>query len=217
MAARMFQVRLLMGLLPFLGFALWQGLQSDSQYYEKSPTEIRAALKSAHLPTHILGQNIRGSSVRTPDDKTVVTALLGPEGRDAMYFVTTIEADGSGSEVTTVVKPPEGELASRASEALEKNALAAGMLDQLAQEHVAAAIEGRPFDMMFATAPAAKGMLAAMPGMSEHINRANATASEFAKAEQDWAERREEEEFREEYGDDWGASGTDHSDGWGDE
>jgi len=190
------------------GAVLLVACGGGGKYYEKTPEQVASALKSAHLPVHVLGGTVAGSRVSQPDDDTVVTALLDRNGSEVMRFVTTFTPDGPGARVATEIRPPEGNNKDRATEAMQANGFAMGMMKKLADEHVAAAIEGRPFDMMFASPPMAKGMMGAMPGMQERINQANETASEFARMEQ-------EAEFEREYGDDWGASGSDAADGWG--
>ena len=186
----------------------WRPAAAQGQYYEKTPEQIASALRAAHLPVHVLGGAVAGSRVTQPDSGTVVTALLDNRGSEVMRFVTTVTPDGTGARVATEIRPPEGANKDRATEAMRANGFATGMMEKLAVEHVAAAIEGRPFDMMFASPPMAKGMVGAVPGMSEQIDQANEAASEFARMEQ-------EAEFEREYGDDWGASGPDAADGWG--
>ena len=211
----LFKIRLLMGLVPALGAVLWMGMDSGSTYYDQSPAQVQSALKAAHLPTHILGSSISGSRVRVLDDGSVVTALIDMGGREAMHFVTTIEPDGEGAQVSTEVKAPDGELAEHAPISMKQNAFTVGLLGKLAQEHTASAIEGRPFDMMFASAPATKGMLAAMPGMDQQINQANEAANSFAKNEQEWAKTSQEREFSKSYDDGWAASSDGDDGGWG--
>ena len=65
--------------------------------------KVREALAAAYVPTHILGQYVKGSRVSTPDDHTVVTALVDENGMELMRFVTTVTPDGEGSEVSTEV------------------------------------------------------------------------------------------------------------------
>ena len=178
------------------------------EYYEKTPQEVSSALKSAYLPVHVLGSTVVNSRVSQPDRNTVVTALLDRDGSELMRFVTTLTPDGTGTRVATEIRPPEGRNKDRAGAAMKANGFAMGMMEKLAEEHVAAAIEGRPFDMTFATPPMAKGMMGAVPGMSERIDAANETAAEFSRYQQ-------EAEFEREYGDDWGRSAGDAADGWG--
>lgn len=154
-------------------------------HYDKSPEQVAAALKAAHLPTHVLGGNIKRSRVTQPDASTVVTALVAADGSEAMRFVTTITPDGSGSRVLTEVQAPEGQNAESASRAMASEGYAMALMGGLANEHVAAAIEGRPFDMLFAANPMAKEALRNKPGVQEQINRANASAARMARMEQD--------------------------------
>lgn len=151
-------------------------------YYEKSPENVRKSLKSARLPYHILGSTAAGSSVKTPDDQTVITTILDKNRSELMRFVTTITPEGTGSRVNTVIAPPEGANAERAQKAMQENGFATVMLDKLAAEHVAAAVEGRPFDMMFATPAMAKGMINANPEMRAAMNEANASAAAMNEA-----------------------------------
>lgn len=194
-------------LLCVAGAVLLAACGNSGKYYEKTPEQVAAALQSAYLPTHVLGGSVAGSRVTQADSNTVVTALVDAQGNELMRFITTITPEGAGSRVATEIRPPEGTHKNRASEAMQKNGLAMGLMDGLANEHVAAAIEGRPFDMMFAN-PMAKGMAGAIPGMREQIDQANAGAMEMAQAEQ-------EAEFRSEYGDEWGSSDGGAGDDWG--
>lgn len=208
------KVRLLLGLAPALGAVLWMGWDGGETYYEKPPSEVMSALSSAYVPTHILGSYVKGSRVTMPDGKTVVTALIDENGAELMRFVTTVEADGTGSLVDTVVEAPEGEHAKGAAEAMKSQAFTMSLMEKLADEHVAAAIEGRPFDML-AFNPMAKGMAQSM-GYGEQIDEANAAAMEFSRMDQQgttesgfaddsWVEPASTEPV-EDYqgGDDWG-------------
>jgi hypothetical protein len=181
-----FQIRLLMGLVPFLGAILWWGIDSRDKYYEKSPYDVRASLAAAHVPTHILGQYVKGSRVTTPDDETVVTALIDENGTELMRFVTSVRPDGAGSQVDTEVLAPEGAHAARAAEVMKKQAFTMALMQKLADEHVAASIEGRPFDIL-AFNPMAKGVAEAA-GYGDTFAQANADGAEFAKMEQELAE-----------------------------
>ncbi|MDE8650830.1 hypothetical protein [Novosphingobium album (ex Liu et al. 2023)] len=178
---------------------LLAGCGASGTHYDKTPQQVAAALRSAYLPTHILGSTVKGSRVSQASDGAIVTALLDENGRELMRFVTTVTPDGAGSRVATAVEPPHGANAERAGKAMAQNGYAMGLMKLLAKEHVAAAIEGRPFDMMFASPPMAKEMLGAMPDVQARINQANAGAMDEARADQDG----ESEEFTE---DDWGGS-----------
>jgi hypothetical protein len=179
----LFQIRLLMGLVPFLGVVLWWGWDSGAKHYDKAPHEVHSALAAAYVPTHILGQYVKGSRVSSPDENTVVTALIDENGAELMRFVTTVTPDGTGSEVQTVVEAPEGEHSARAAEAMKKQAFTMALMQKLADEHVASAIEGRPFDML-AFNPMAKKMADAA-GYGETFAEASATAAEISRDEQD--------------------------------
>lgn len=177
-----FKIRLLLGLVPLLGAVLWMGVDGGETYYEKPPSAVMSALSSAYVPTHILGSHVEGSRVTMPDGKTVVTALIDRNGAELMRFVTTVRADGTGSLVDTVVEGPTGRHAERAAEAMKSQAFTMSFMEKLADEHVAAAIEGRPFDML-AFNPMAKGLAQSM-GYGEHIDAANAAGSTFSQADQ---------------------------------
>lgn len=158
----------------------------QGKYYEQTPQAIHAALRSATLPYHVLGSMAQGSRVTRPDNNTVVTAVLGPNQSEMIRFVTTITPDGTGSRVLVEVRPPEGNNSARAAQAMKSNGFAMAMMKKLADEHVAAAIEHRPFDMMFATDPMAKGMIGANPGMQEQIDAANRGAADINQAQRDF-------------------------------
>lgn len=199
----LFQIRLLLGLVPLLGGVLWLGMDSGGKHFAKSPSDVKAALSAAYLPTHVLGSYVKGSRVSISGD-TVVTALIDESGAELMRFVTTVTPDGSGSIVDTEVEAPEGIHAKGAAEAMKSQAFTMSLMAKLADEHVAAAIEGRPFDMMFGN-PMAKQMASAVPGMQEQIDDANAGAAEMSRFEQD-------EEYGADYGDDWGSAEGETSD-----
>ena len=159
---------------------------ASGDYYEKPPAEVAKAIKGAYLPTHVLGSQIKRSRVTQPSPDTVVTTLLGAGGREMMHFVTTITPDGSGSRVSTELSIPEG-VKDRLDEAVSKDPMAAhamGVMQMLAEEHVAAAIEGRPFDMTLGN-PNAKAAMAMNPEMKQHVDAANAAAAEMSRYEQE--------------------------------
>lgn len=208
-------LRYCLGLVPALAIVIWMGLDSGSSRYDRSPGEVRGALMGAHVPTHILGDTVSGSRVRREGENTVITALLDPSGREIMHFVTTIVPDGDGSQVSTEVHAAPGPAEPNGREAFGKNGFARAMLDKLAQEHVAAAIEERPFDMMFAAPPGAKQMIGMSPDMKDKIDNANASASEIAKYQQEAQAAHRQQQFRERYGENWGDSGFDDTGDWG--
>jgi hypothetical protein len=209
-------LRYTLGLVPAFALVLWMGANDGSQSYERSPQQVREALRSAQVPIHVLGENIAGSVVRDERADIVVTALVDRNGAEVLHFVTTIEPDGDGSAVTTELRPAHGRNAQNVSGALSANLRAAGLLEKLASEHVAAAIEGRPFDIMFAAPPMADPIMTAVaPGVKDKIAEANQTASELAKAHGELAEAERRRKFTEEHGEDWAASSHTPDDGWG--
>jgi hypothetical protein len=172
-------------LLAMLGSLLLASCGASGTHYEKSPQAVVAALKMATLPYHVLGDRAQGSRVSQPDANTVVTAVLGPDQSELIRFVATVAPDGAGSRVSVNVQPPEGKNHERATKAMAQNGLTMGLMNKLAQEHVAAAIEGRPFDMMFAAPPMAKGILAANPAIQAQIQDANSAAASMNQAMRD--------------------------------
>ena len=80
---------------------------SSGTYYEKSPKAVQQALRVQDLPLAVLGSTVKGKRVTSPDDETVVIALLGPEQIEMMRFVVTVTPDGTGSRVAVAVRPPE--------------------------------------------------------------------------------------------------------------
>ena len=177
------RVRLLMMFAPFLAGVLWLGMGGGAKHYDATPSQVKASLVAAYVPTGILGSTVKGSRVTQADDQTMVTALLDEGGNELMRFVTKIEPDGTGSSVETTVEPPHGKHAERAQEAMKSQGFTMSLMDKLAQEHVAAAIEHRPFDMMSFN-PAAKQMAGMVPGMSEQIDQANRNMSEMSRIQQ---------------------------------
>lgn len=195
-------------LLASLGALLLMACGQSGDYFDKSPQQVIAALRSAAVPIHVLGSTVKRSRVTQIDSHTIVTALLDTNGSELMRFVSTVTPDGTGSRVATSVVAPEGRNKDRAEAAMAKNGLAMGLMAGVAKEHVASAIEGRPFDMLFAN-PMAQKMAGAIPGVSQQINAANEAAAEMAKYEQ-------QAEFEKNYGEDWGGSRRREEDGWAD-
>ncbi len=210
------KIRLLMGLAPALGAVLYFGTGSSGEYYDRTPAQIVTALENAHLPVHILGGAIVDSQVHSKGDGTVITALIGQDGREAMHFITTIDASGNGANVSTTVAPPGGDLKSKANEALAAQPYAAQLLGLLAKEHVDAAIDGRPFDMLFATNPMARKMLDEQAGMREHIDDINAANSQMDEWDIDAFRSNRSGDSTSYASDDWGSDSASRSDGWGD-
>lgn len=167
-----------------VGGAIYFGTGGPAQHYDVPPAQARTLIANAYLPTHILGSTVKGSRISTPDSETVITSLIAADGTELMRFVTKVESDGAGSSVSTTVEPPTGANAERAAKVMQSQAYTMALMDQLAQEHVAAAIEQRPFNML-AFNPAGESMLNAMPGMKEQISQANEAAAMIAEMEQE--------------------------------
>lgn len=167
-----------------VGGIVWFGMDSGGEHYDVSPAQVHASLRSASVPTHVLGSQIKGSRVTSPDNKTVVTALIGTNGAEMMRFVTTVEADGEGSSVSTTVEPPVGKNAERAAKAMQSQAYTMALMDKLAQEHVDAAIEKRAFNML-ALNPSGNAMVNADPQMKEQVQQANEAAAMMSRMEQE--------------------------------
>lgn len=197
------------GMLAIFCAILLASCGSSGEYYEKSPEQVTQAIKSAHLPTHVLGKQIKRSRVTQPAPDTVITTLLGEGGREMMHFVTTVTPDGTGSRVATEIAVPEG-VKERLDEAVENDPMAnyaMNLMHVVAREHVVAAIEGRPFDMTLGN-PNAQAAMEMNPEIRAQIEQANKAASDMAKSEQQM-------EFERNYGSGWGDGGTGSSDGWG--
>jgi hypothetical protein len=167
-----------------VGGAAWMSVASDGQYYDVAPAQALSRISNAYLPTQVLGSTVKGSRVTLSGKDTAITSLIAADGTELMRFVTTVEADGTGSSVSTTIEPPTGPHAERAAAAMQSQAYTMGLMELLAQEHVEAAIEQRPFNML-AMNPAGDAMLKGMPGMKEHIDQANEAAAMMAEMEQD--------------------------------
>lgn len=190
-----------------VGGVVYVGMDSSGQHYDMPPAEVRSLIANAYLPTHVLGTMVKGSHVTLPDGETVVTALIAQDGSELMRFVTTVKADGAGSVVSTTVEPPQGVHAEQAAAAMQSQAYTMALMDKLAQEHVAAAIERRPFNML-AMNPAANAMLAADPEISESIAQANEAAAMLSELNQ--------ESFHGGSGDDgWSSDSVSDGSDWG--
>ena len=197
------------GILAVFGAILLASCGNSGEYYEKSPEQVTQAIKSAHLPTHVLGRQVKRSRVTQPAPDTVITTLLGEGGREMMHFVTTVTPDGTGSRVATEIAVPEG-VKERLDEAVENDPMAnyaMNLMHVVAREHVVAAIEGRPFDMTLGN-PNAQAAMEMNPEIRAQIEQANKAASDMAKSEQQL-------DFERNYGSGWGDGGTGSSDGWG--
>ena len=158
---------------PVVAALLLVACGQQGTFYEKSPDEVVAALRSAHLPLALIGQEDGSSRVRANDDGTVSTIIVNARGEDMLQLVTTIIPEGTGSRVSMALRPPEGRHAERVAQALSSNDYARSMMSRLADEHLAAAMEGRRFDLTFASPPMARAMLNATPEMRNEIDRAN--------------------------------------------
>ena len=167
-----------------VGGVVYMGVGSAEQYYEVPPAHAMSRIASAYLPTHVLGTYVKGSRVTVSGSETVITSVIAQDGSELMRFVTTVKADGTGSAVSTTVEPPTGAHAERAAAAMQSQAYTMALMDQLAQEHVAAAIEQRPFNML-AFNPAGNAMLNADPEIRDAIQQANEAAAIMAEMEQD--------------------------------
>lgn len=191
-----------------LGGVLWLGAGSGEHHYDVPPAQVLSSVANAYVPTHVLGSTVKGSRVSLPDNRTVVTALIAHDGTELMRFVTRVEADGQGSSVSTTVEPPKGTNAERAEAVMKNQGFVMSLMEKLAQEHVDAAIEKRPFNMM-AFNPAGEAMLNTMPGMKAQIEQANEAAASMAQMEQN--------QFHESDGDSEGGWGADAGSGsdWG--
>jgi len=200
------KVRLALMVAPFLAAIAWLGMGTGAHHYDQSPRDVKLALTSAYVPTAVLGSTVKGSRVTLPDNDTVVTALLDENGDELARFVTTVLPDGEGSSVKTEVQPPKGVHADRAEQAMNSQAFTMSLLEKVAAEHVAAAIEHRSFDML-AINPTAKAMANAVPGMGAQIEQANRNAAAFSRYSQDeaddsWADGND---YDDDGGDDWGS------------
>ena len=173
--------------------------EEQGTYYEVAPSQAKASIKAAVVPTHVLGSTIKRSRAYDRGDDQVVTALIDGQGRELMHFVTTVTPDGEGSRVDTEIEMTK-DADTRSFEAT----YALALLDKLADEHVAAAIEGRPFDMLFATNPAAVAMMG--PEMRDEVESANRAMQELNESQQMGSFGSESGS-----GSDWGAGGGD----WG--
>lgn len=190
-----------------LGGAMWLGMSPAEEHYDVPPVQVLTSLSNAMVPTHVLGSHIKGSRVTRPDNKTVVTALIGADGAEMMRFVTTVEADGEGSSVSTAIEPPVGKNAERAAKAMQSQAYTMALMEKLAQEHVDAAIEKRPFNML-ALNPAGDAMVKGDPRMKEQIQQANEAAAMMSRMEQ------EDYRSRDQSGG-WGANTPRRDSDWG--
>ena len=200
---------ILRSIMTIFGAIFLASCGNSGEYCEKTPEQVTHAIKSAHLPTHVLGKQIKRSRVTQPAPDTVVTTLLGEGGREMMHFVTTVTPDGTGSRVATEIAVPEG-VKERLDEAVAKDPMAnyaMNLMHVVAREHVVAAIEGRPFDMTLGN-PKAEVAMQMNPEMHARIEEANKAASDMAKQEQQM-------HFSQSYGNDWGDSGAGTGDGWG--
>ncbi len=179
---------------------------ASGQYFEKSPEEVAKALKGAKLPIAILGRNVVGETVTNPTPNTFVITANDELGGDIFRIVATIAPDGNGTRVTSKFEQLHKTLGSQDT----------SMAQKAADEQIASTIEGRAFDMMFATSPAAKAVLSAQGGkVQERINAANETMVAFSEMEREMAAQEKREKFEKEYGEDWGASGSAADGGWG--
>ena len=150
------------------------GCGDEGTYYEATPAQVKSRIMTATLPHHIVGSHVARSRTFERDGQ-VITALVSQDGRDMMHFISTVTPEGEGSRVATDI-----ELLADIGEGSFETAMAMNLMDQLADEHVAAAIEGRPFNMMFATNPAAVNALP--PEARQQVEDANAAMQAMNEA-----------------------------------
>lgn len=196
--------------LASLGALALAACGQSGTYYEKSPEQVMKAIEKVRVPTAIMGRSINGYRVSRPLDNTVLITLTDSSGKELYRIVNQVEADGNGSRVITQAQTPDGKALKAKLDSKQAN-----MMNQFTNEIVASAIEGRSFDMMFATAPGAKALLNANPEMQAHIQASNEAMLSMSEAEQSMAEYAEQRKFERKYGDDWGKSAGGKQDGWG--
>ena len=169
---------------------------AEGTYYEKSPASVAAAITDAELSPMLAGE-ASDSTVSKPNSDTVVITGNDAFGGDIFKITATLTPEGNGTRVQTQFALLH-----------KKKGYDEYMAQKMAQEHVAAAIEGRSVDIMAAANPVAKAMINSNPEMSKAVNQGMQAAIAFEKMEK-------QAEFEEEYGSDWGSSLQDADDGWG--
>ena len=195
----LFGVRFMRNILSVaaVSVAFFIGACSQSgTYYEKSPDDIALALSDAKM-SPLLAGDVNESTVSRPNANKVIITGNDDFGGDVFRIVADLTPDGSGTLVST-----KFELLHK------KKGYDNYMAQQMATEHVAAAIEGRSVDVMAAANPIAKAIVNSNPEMSKAVNQGLNTAIAFEKME-------EQAEFNKKYGDDWGANSASSDDGWG--
>lgn len=196
--------------LASLGALALAACGQSGTYYEKSPEDVMNAIEKVRVPTAIMGRDISGFNVSRPLDNTVLITLTDASGKELYRIVNQVEADGNGSRVISQSQTPDGKALTGKLGGHQAN-----MMNQFNEEIVAAAIEGRSFDMMFATSPVAKSMLGNNPEMQAQIENANEAMLTMSELEQDMADYEAQKKFEQKYGEDWGKSAGDSSEGWG--
>ncbi|MEM6475990.1 MAG: hypothetical protein AAF687_07475 [Pseudomonadota bacterium] len=164
--------------LAALASTLLAGCGFQGEYYDATPEQATFRIKNAPMPTPFLGTGVARKEVITAEDGSIVTLFKNKAGKTGIQISATITPDGEGSRIATSVVYDKSKLGSGA-----ESAMASGLITKLGEEHVAAAVEKRPFDMMFAAGPMAKGMMANNPGMAKQMQEANRMASEMAQAQ----------------------------------
>lgn len=176
------------------------GCGNSGTFYDKSPSAVAMSLRATKLPSYMMGETIMGQRVTQPDKDTVVISAIATNQSEAVRFIVKLKPEDEGTRVAVNVQAPEGQNKVR----FEKSGNGAAKLTPFAQEHVAAAIEGRPFEMSAMT-PGSK----AIPVISKEYDRASSAQAAML-------EDLRQEGFRNKYGDDWSASGADSNSDWGD-
>ncbi len=111
------------------------------KYYDKSPEAVFAAIEEARIPVSMLTSKMVGKTVSRPAHNLIVVTANDHFGGDIVRFVTKVTPEGNGSRVigrfeAGSLKPPA-----------ERQQL----LDKAVQEFAEAAIEDRPFNVLFAS------------------------------------------------------------------
>ena len=193
-------------ILASLGALALAACGQSGTYYEKSPEQVMKAIEKVRVPTALMGRSINNFRVSRPLDDTVLIVLTDSRGKELYRIVNQVEADGAGSRVITQAQTPDGKALNAKLDSHQAN-----MMNQFTNEIVASAIEGRSFDMMFATNPAAKAMIGNNPEMQAQIQASNEAMLAISEMEQDIEQMR----FEKKHGDDWGKSAGSEQGGWG--
>lgn len=118
---------------------------AQSQHYSKSPDEVRNAILSAKIQTDWLGETAR-LEVTQEKPSLLISRFVNHSGQASLKITSSIASSFGGTRVINSFEMDESALSSADKEALRT--ADENVLERYANEHIAAAVEDRDFDIL---------------------------------------------------------------------